>query len=1150
MTHEEVLNAALTTASQLAGSRLRQLDARLYSQHSRLRSQQAGLPSWRQQEALDRLDDAVLLIDTGLMLRTEGRPEWRDCIRRAGDLLEWLAHPGMQLETIPVRLLSAAAYDLARFPARAYSLLRDATAAPESAILRSFLRGDYPTTIDSIRLFWETRPANTQDQGIPGIVVEETIRAIGIVCAELRWGGEPRRTVALEKLSAVAQIYTADRDSYSWLLARLTSEVCRESIRQSWRTLLSELAPTASPLAVEAFDRYARSSFLLRRALAWPSQEEGVRRMASPGSFALCTPTGSGKTAVAEIAILQAALGGDPSDPACPLCLYLVPSRALAAEVEGKLTKVLRTLTTRNVVVTGLYGGTDWGPTDAWLTVDDPTVLICTYEKAEALIRFVGPLFLGRLSLVVLDEAHAVQFDGNFNGLRQSESRPLRLESLAMRLMQLVSNRSCRVIALSAVAAGIEEPLHRWVGGDANDAPVRVPYRSTRQLIGRLETVGRGPFSMSFDLLDGHSLYWSADPEASPYVPSPIPPCPQAVGTWSGPEKELRPALLWAALHFAAPDDVQERHAVLIAVMQKIGGYAKDFLTLLEGGWPGVQLPSAFDQPTDPHKLDLWNRCLLVCADYFGTGSYEYRLLQYGIAVHHSSMPKLLTRLLIETMQEGLIWIVVATSTLSEGVNIPVETILVPSLLRGSGLMKSAEFRNLAGRAGRPGVATEGRTLVVVRPKSTQRDTARERYVELLNQLIQATPAAAPESPISNVLTDIWNEWCILTGGNDHAAYFAWLESVTWQSLPPAQATAFGSLDALDGILLASLVEHEELRGLSDWEASLQDLWRATFTSYSAPERNREAFIHRGRAIPRVYPDQAGRRRLYHTGLPLATAAELLAAMQAIRAALSTGAPYAAWNPNQRLQYVYAVVDALASIRRFRPVDDAHIWQARLAWWLHVPGAQQPVVKEIAEWHKYISQQFQYRFSWGLGSVIGVAFDEVHDGQLEATTLADWERTGLPWIVFWLKELIAWGTHDPPAAFLLGRGLARTRSDAEALGAAYYTTDFATALSDPLDPRAIRDWATSLFPQLRSSEQINLPTRLPAEITDNSITTIGRDIRVLPLRESDGVGWLDIAGFRVARTAGLAWPWEETAIRATDFILRPAESIVLSQPYL
>ncbi len=142
------------------------------------------------------------------------------------------------------------------------------------------------------------------------------------------------------------------------------------------------------------------------------------------------------------------------ADPA-PLVMYLVPKRALAAEVESKLQRTIAPLSRQQrVVITGLYGGIDWGPTDAWLTADERTVLICTYEKAEALIRFLGPLFLGRLALVVLDEAHMVRYDGKDDDLRAAESRPLRLESLVARLLTYVPADRGQVIALSAVAAG------------------------------------------------------------------------------------------------------------------------------------------------------------------------------------------------------------------------------------------------------------------------------------------------------------------------------------------------------------------------------------------------------------------------------------------------------------------------------------------------------------------------------------------------------------------------------------------------------------------------------------------------------------------------------------------------------------------------
>ena len=57
--------------------------------------------------------------------------------------------------------------------------------------------------------------------------------------------------------------------------------------------------------------------------------------------------------------------------------------------------------------------------------------------------------------------------------------------------------------------------------------------------------------------------------------------------------------------------------------------------------------------------------------------------------------------------------------------------------------------------------------------------------------------------------------------------------------------------------------------------------------------------------------------------------------------------------------------------------------------------------------------------------------NELHQGHLEPTTLEIWPQTGLPWIVFWLKELIVWGTHNPVAAYLLTTGIAETQRDAQ-----------------------------------------------------------------------------------------------------------------------
>src|SRR5258708_38401624 len=107
-------------------------------------------------------------------------------------------------------------------------------------------------------------------------------------------------------------------------------------------------------------------------------------------------------------------------------------------------------------------------------------------------------------------------------------------------------------------------------------------------------------------------------------------------------------------------------------------------------------------------------------------------------------MPGLMARYLTEVIQERIVHLVLATSTLSEGVNLPFETILIPSLLRRGNRLSVQEFGNLVGRAGRPGYGTEGTSLVLMEnepaPSRQNREAwavrqARKRYFDLVDEL-------------------------------------------------------------------------------------------------------------------------------------------------------------------------------------------------------------------------------------------------------------------------------------------------------------------------------------------------------------------------------------------------------------------------------
>ncbi len=433
----EVIALAKELQNSLAGNRLTPAIAKLYSQHTRLRAGGKGLTGWREDEAGERLNDAMHLIEAAFIQRETGDTNWRNGMLQAGELFEWLSHPQLNPDILPIRLLAAAVYELAGYPARAAGLLNeDISEGVESEILRSLLKADFPSLLQRLTEYWATvtssnfqtetsllwDDADTGADRFNKLIVKETASSLGILCAKMRWGNEPRLERAIEKLSDIAKVLLHGHDTYSWLLGKLCAEVTSVYIQTSLRHHLELLSQMITPNGRNFLERYLRQSYQKCKALAWRSQICGIERLATAESFALCTPTGSGKTTIAEIAILQSLFlettNSNNFSSSAPLVIYLVPSRALATEVESNLSRVLKRSTNNNVIVTGLYGGTDWGPTDVWLTSEQPTVLICTYEKAEALMKFLGSLFIRRVSLIVLDEAHAVQFDGNKDSLQ------------------------------------------------------------------------------------------------------------------------------------------------------------------------------------------------------------------------------------------------------------------------------------------------------------------------------------------------------------------------------------------------------------------------------------------------------------------------------------------------------------------------------------------------------------------------------------------------------------------------------------------------------------------------------------------------------------------------------------------------------------
>jgi ABC-type polar amino acid transport system ATPase subunit len=103
----------------------------------------------------------------------------------------------------------------------------------------------------------------------------------------------------------------------------------------------------------------------------------------------------------------------------------------------------------------------------------------------------------------------------------------------------------------------------------------------------------------------------------------------------------------------------------------------------------------------------------------FGTGFGKTlsKFLRAGIGVHHAGMLPKYRRLVERLTQKGLLKVVCGTDTLGVGINVPIRTVLMTSLVKFDGErmrhLTAREFHQIAGRAGRAGFDTVGEVLVM-----------------------------------------------------------------------------------------------------------------------------------------------------------------------------------------------------------------------------------------------------------------------------------------------------------------------------------------------------------------------------------------------------------------------------------------------------
>jgi len=117
-------------------------------------------------------------------------------------------------------------------------------------------------------------------------------------------------------------------------------------------------------------------------------------------------------------------------------------------------------------------------------------------------------------------------------------------------------------------------------------------------------------------------------------------------------------------------------------------------------------------------------------------------LMIRGAAFHHAGLSPQQRRVVEAAFRSRLLPIIVATPTLAAGVNIPARLVVIPDVRRGAEDLSVMDYKQLAGRAGRPGFDEEGLAVIVSKSPA--------KTWELMERYVRAEP-----EPVGSRLLDL-----------------------------------------------------------------------------------------------------------------------------------------------------------------------------------------------------------------------------------------------------------------------------------------------------------------------------------------------------------------------------------------------------------
>ena len=503
-----------------------------------------------------------------------------------------------------------------------------------------------------------------------------------------------------EKLKEKVNCFGSPREL---LLCNLLYAVCVLKIKNScWVNL-----PKFSGMSKKVWSPVIQKKRFIKEL--WPAQkkigEQGVFRGTSA---VIQMPTSAGKTKSTEI-IIRSAFLAERTD----LAVIVAPFRSLCHEIKNDFYKCFRG--EKDVFIEEINDSLIMDDASEFLK-EGKRIVIVTPEKLYYLLT-QNKDFVSRIGLVIYDEGH--QFDAGKRGITY--------ELLLTELKHLLGQEK-QVVLVSAVISNADEIAH-WLSPDC------VIVHGNDNL----------PTRRNLAYVDGASLTFFSERnvfESEFYAPKII---QERDLPLKGRERIIKkfPDLSNSnsITFFLA---LKQSRSKCVAVFMGRRVSVRPFLDYVNDVYS--RLPSETRPPCERREQI---RILNIINSNFGSDNVLYKSACNGVFAHHADIPQGIRLGVENAVHDELINFLVCTTTLAQGVNLPIKSLFVLSLYQDEELIKVRDFQNLMGRVARSGKMTEGNVIF------TDIEIASKKWKKkTINRMIAPEYAERCDSVIKELIKD------------------------------------------------------------------------------------------------------------------------------------------------------------------------------------------------------------------------------------------------------------------------------------------------------------------------------------------------------------------------------------------------------------